>query len=85
MSAPPPRSARGEGSAVRIVFGLVLVISAAGMAMVGFARLFAVLDAGGYGTPAMRTALVVLGVSGAFLASGIALLIWDVAKRFEHE
>jgi hypothetical protein len=52
-------------------------------AVVGFVRLVSVLEAGGYGTPPMRTALVILGVSGAGFAGGIATLVWDIAKRFE--
>ena len=56
---------------------------AVGIAVIGFARLFGILEAGGYGTPAMRNALIVLGVAGAFLATGIATLIWDIAKRYE--
>jgi hypothetical protein len=46
--------------------------------------LFSILDAGGYGTPAMRTALVLLGIAGGCLATGVATLIWEVSKRYEH-
>jgi hypothetical protein len=53
-------------------------------AAIGFSRLFNLLEAGGYGTPAMRTALVILGVAGACLATGIATLIWEISKRYEH-
>lgn len=83
MTGPARRGAVDEGSAIRVIIGLVLVLSAAGIAMVGFSRLFRLLDAGGYGTPAVRDTLVVLGASGALLATGVAVLIWDVAKRFE--
>jgi hypothetical protein len=54
------------------------------IAVIGFARLFGVLEGGGYGTSAMRTALVVLGVAGACLATGIATLIWEISKRYER-
>ena len=53
------------------------------MAVIGFVRLITVLEGGGYGTPPMRQALLILGTAGAFLASGIATLIWDIAKRYE--
>lgn len=81
--SPSPRPP-GEGSAVWVVAGLVFTIVAAAMAMIGFSRLFSVLDAGGYGTPAMRHALVILGVAGACLATGIAVLIWEIARRYEN-
>jgi hypothetical protein len=42
-----------------------------------------VLERGGYGTPAVRDALIVLGVAGALLAAGIATVIWDISKRYE--
>jgi len=54
------------------------------VAILGFARLVDVLDHGGYGTPPMRNALLILGGAGAGLASGLATLIWDIAKRFER-
>ena len=52
--------------------------------LIGFVRLIRLLEGGGYGTPAMRGALVILGVAGALFATGIATVIWDVAKRYEH-
>ena len=74
---------RDQGSTLRLVIGAGLTISAIALALVGFVRLVTVLEAGGYGTSAMRTAFVILGVSGASLAGGIATLIWDIAKRYE--
>ena len=53
------------------------------LALVGFVRLVTVLEGGGYGTSAMRGALIVLGVSGASFSAGIATLIWDISKRYE--
>jgi hypothetical protein len=49
----------------------------------GFFRLATVLEQGGYGTPAVRDALVVLGLAGALFAGGIATIIWDVSRRYE--
>jgi len=80
---PPPRRS-GQGSPLRLLIGLVFTIVAMATAAIGFSRLFTLLEAGGYGTPAMRTALVILGVAGACLATGIATLIWEISKRYEH-
>jgi hypothetical protein len=83
----PPGSAehtRDGGSFLRLLTGTMLVIVAITVAVFGFLRLINVLDQGGYGTSAMRSALVILGVSGACLALGVATVIWDIAKRYEH-
>jgi hypothetical protein len=79
----PSRSRRDHGSTVRLLIGATLTVSAIAMVLLGFVRLITVLEAGGYGTPAMRSALIVLGFAGALLAGGIATLIWDIAKRYE--
>lgn len=79
---PDPRP--GQGSAIRLIAGLVFFIVALAFGVIGFARLFGVLDAGGYGTPAMRMALVILGVAGACLATGVATLIWEISQRYER-
>jgi hypothetical protein len=80
VSGGPPRD---RGSTPRLLIGATLTIVAISLALVGFVRLIAVLEGGGYGTPSMRYALVVLGAAGASLAAGIATLIWDIAKRYE--
>lgn len=72
------------GSFVRLLTGAVLLILALAVAVFGFVTLVSVLNHGGYGTPAMRRALVILGAAGAGLAGAIATLIWDVAKRYER-
>jgi hypothetical protein len=79
----PPRAA-GSGSTVRLLIGLVFTIVAMATAAIGFSRLFNLLEAGGYGKPGVRTALVILGIAGACLATGIATLIWEISKRYEH-
>jgi uncharacterized membrane protein YuzA (DUF378 family) len=79
----PPRPS-DRGSTLRLLTGLVFTIVAMATAAIGFSRLFNLLEAGGYGTPAMQTALVILGVAGACLATGIATLIWEISKRYEH-
>ena len=78
-----PSPAARKGSTVRLLIGATLTISAILTALMGFIRLISVLEGGGYGTTAMTTALVVLGLAGAMLAGGIATLIWDIAKRYE--
>jgi uncharacterized membrane protein YuzA (DUF378 family) len=88
MTGPPPRlpdRRPDPGSTLRLVAGLVFFIVALAVAVIGFSRLFNVLEAGGYGTPAMRTALVLLGIAGACLATGVATLIWEIAKRYERQ
>jgi hypothetical protein len=62
----------------------MLMIVALTIATVGFLQLIRVLDGGGYGSPAMRQALIVLGSAGACLAAGVATLIWDISKRYEN-
>lgn len=73
----------GHGSTLRLLIGATLIIAAVSTALLGFVRLISVLEGGGYGTPAMRTTLFVLGAAGAMLAAGVATLIWDLAKRYE--
>jgi hypothetical protein len=79
------QSPRGgdHGSTVRLLIGAALTVAAITAALIGFIRLVTILERGGYGTSAMQTALVVLGMAGALLAAGIATLIWDIAKRYE--
>jgi hypothetical protein len=78
----PPR--RAGGSVLRLLTGVMLMIVALTIATVGFLQLIRVLDGGGYGSPAMRQALIVLGSAGACLAAGVATLIWDISKRYEN-
>jgi hypothetical protein len=80
----PSRPASGRGSGIRLTVGVLLFFGSLIVAILGFARLVDVLDHGGYGTAPMRDALLILGGAGAGLASGLATLIWDIAKRFEH-
>ena len=81
-STPSPA---GGGSSLRLLIGSVLIIIALTTTVIGFVRLIAVLEGGGYGTSAMRYALVVLGFAGACLAAGIATVIWEIAKRYENK
>ena len=84
--APPANSGAsgGRGSSLRLLTGMVLFVVALAIAAFGFATLVRVLDSGGYGTPAMRQALLLMGIAGAFLAGAIATIIWDISKRYER-
>lgn len=82
MTSTPGRPRRG--STLAVVAGAVFLISGVVLSLVGFVRLVTVLDGGGYGTSSMRMALVILAGAGACVATGIATLIWDVAKRYEQ-
>ena len=83
MTEPSRRRAEGQGSTVRVLVGMVFTISAIMMSLIGFDRLITVLESGGYGTAPMRHALMILGAAGALLATGVATLIWEIAKRYE--
>ena len=79
---PPLRPAR-RGSIRRFLVGILLCVVALATTAYGFLRLASVLEQGGYGTPAVRDALVVLGLAGALLSAGIATIIWDISNRYE--
>ena len=68
----------------RLLVGCVFVVVAISLALIGFVRLITTLENDGYGTPDMRNALIILGVSGACLATGVATVIWDISKRYEN-
>lgn len=69
---------------MRLLVGILLCVVAIVITVYGFIRLIGVLEHGGYGTPAVRDALTVLGVAGALLATGIATIIWDISKKYEN-
>jgi hypothetical protein len=73
-----------SGSLARLFVGIALLVGALGIGVFGFFNLATVLDGGGYGTPAVRNALIVLGAAGGCLAAGVATVIWDLSKRFER-
>jgi hypothetical protein len=74
-----------RGSTVRLIVGATFVIASLATAVFGFVTLIRLLEGGGYGTPAMRQALAILGAAGAGLGAGIAMIIWDIAKRYENK
>ena len=85
MTGRPPPSPSGQHSSLRLLVGSILIVVALTTAVLGFIRLITVLEGGGYGTSAMRYALVTLGFAGACLAAGIATVIWEIAKRYENK
>lgn len=68
-----------------MIFGAVLAVGSVFMAVFGFINLIRTLEGGGYGTPAMRQALFILGCAGAGLGAGVATVIWDISKRYENK
>jgi hypothetical protein len=83
VTGRPPPAPASRGSSLRLLIGAILIAIALTTAVLGFVRLVTVLEGGGYGTSAMRYALVVLGFAGACLAAGIATVIWEIAKKYE--
>jgi hypothetical protein len=78
-----PPSDGQAGPNWRLLIGVLLFMVAIVLAIYGFRNLVRILESGGYGTPAMRNAFGLLGAAGALLASGVATIIWDIAKRYE--
>lgn len=74
-----------EGSPLRLIIGAGLAVASVFTAVFGFVTLVRTLEAGGYGTPAMREALWILGSAGAGLGAGVATIIWDISKRYENK
>jgi hypothetical protein len=83
VTAAEPSPRRDKGSLARLLVGIALCLLAVVGAVFGFLQLTTLLDQGGYGTPAVRNTLIVLGAAGASLAAGVATVIWDLSKRFE--
>jgi hypothetical protein len=79
-AAPEP-----QGSDLRLVIGSVLVVTSLLTAVFGFVTLIRTLESGGYGTAAMRHALIILGAAGAGLGAGVATIIWEISKRYENK
>jgi hypothetical protein len=83
VTGPPTSPPRG-GSLIRLGIGALLFVVATATAAYGGIRLGVVLEQGGYGTPAVQNALLILGAGGGMLATSIALIIWDVSLRHER-
>jgi hypothetical protein len=78
--SPSPRPE--PGSLVRTIAGVVSLVTSLVVIAAGFVMLVTALQAGGYNTPTMLRAMAVLGLGGGLLATGIAVLIWEVSVRY---
>ena len=70
-----------RGSPIRYVTAMVCLMAAMVSLPAGFIQMTRTLDRGGYGTSSITLALTWLGIGGAFLGFGIALLIWELSIR----
>jgi hypothetical protein len=68
-------------SSTRLAIGALCFVAAIVMLPIAFLRLHAALEGPGYGSPEVRTVLIVLGVTGAALGTGVCLLVWEGAAR----
>jgi hypothetical protein len=71
-----------RGSPARYIGGMVLLMGAMVTLPAGFIQMVRALERGGYGTTSMTYSFMVLGLGGAFLGFGIALLIWELSVRY---
>lgn len=71
-----------KGSFARAVFGAVFMVASLVGVATGFVRLLSGLRDAGYGSPEVQAALVWMTASGALMAIGICLLIWEVSIRY---
>lgn len=71
-----------RGSPARYVIGLVCLIAAMVTLPAGFVQMIVALERGGYGTSSNTVALAWLGLGGALLGLGMALLIWELSVRY---
>ncbi|MCC7034959.1 MAG: hypothetical protein IT179_19205 [Acidobacteria bacterium] len=77
---PPTRS---QKSFVRALLGVVALMASLVVIAGGFALLIVAMQAGERGTPPFFNALAVLAVGGGLLATGIAVLIWEMSIRYD--
>ena len=77
MTAPGPQ----RGSPVRYVTGMICLLLAMVTLPIAFIQMVQALNRGGYGTSSVTAALLLLGLGGAFLGFGIALMIWELSVR----
>jgi hypothetical protein len=70
-----------RGSPIRYVSALMCLAAALVTLPAGFIQMVRSLERGAYGTSSITVALAWLGVGGAFLGFGVALLIWELSIR----
>ena len=72
-----------RSSPARYIGGMVCLMAAMVTLPAGFIQMVRSLERGGYGTSVMTYAFAWLGLGGAFLGIGIALLIWELSVRYD--
>lgn len=78
MTTTPPR-----GSTLRGVSGVVSLVAALVILAGSFVQMVRALEATGYGSQGVTTALVWMSVGGGVLGFGIAILIWELSVRYD--
>lgn len=71
-------------STFRLAAGVIVLLAALISLPYGFMGLRSALEGSGYGSPEVRSALIVLGIAGAALGGGVSLLIWEMAARLRR-
>jgi len=72
----------GRRNTVRTVIAATSLVSALIVIVLGFALLIGTIQQGTPTADGMRLSLGVLGLGGGLLATGIALMIWETAERY---
>ena len=72
----------GKRSTIRTVVAATFLVSALIVIVIGFALLITTIQRGTPTPDGMRLSLGVLGLGGGLLATGIALMIWETAERY---
>lgn len=72
----------GKRSTIRTVVAATSLVSALIVIVIGFALLITTIQRGTPTPDGMRLSLWVLGLGGGLLATGIALMIWETAERY---
>ena len=79
MAVPPNGPQRG--SPIRYVAAAVCLVAAMVTLPAAFIQMVRALERGGYGTSSVTFALGWLGLGGALLGLGVALMIWELSVR----
>jgi dipeptide/tripeptide permease len=72
----------GTRSTIRTVIAATSLVSALIVIVIGFALLVTTIQRGTPTPEGMWLSLGVLGLGGGLLATGIALMIWETAERY---
>ena len=72
----------GRRNTIRTVIAATSLVSSLIVILLGFALLVGTIQRGTPSVEGMRLSLAVLGLGGGLLATGIALMIWETAERY---